>query len=63
MGNLKQKSNLEDVLDKIRSEILSGVKHGFFDYQITCEIAKDKKRKLTIKTGKSYQFYIADTEI
>lgn len=63
MGNLIQKSNLEAVLDKIRLEILSGVKHGFFDYQITCEIAKDKKRKLTLKTGKSYQFYISDHEV
>ncbi len=63
MGGLTQKSNLEEVLDKIRGEILSGVKHGFFDYQITCEIAKDKKRKLTLKTGKSYQFYISDHEV
>lgn len=63
MGNLIQKSNLEIVLDKIRTEILSGVKHGFFDYQITCEVTKDKKRKVTVKTGKSYQFYIPDNEV
>jgi hypothetical protein len=42
--------------------IKSGVKHGFFECQIYCEIVKGNKRKITIKTGKSYQHYISEDE-
>ena len=57
-----QKGTLEKVLEKVTNEIKSGVKHGFFEYQITCEIVKENKRKITIKTGKSYQYHIPEDE-
>lgn len=62
MSDLLQKARLDVLLEKINQEILSGIKHGFFDFQITCETVKDKKRKVTVTTGKSYQFYIPEDE-
>lgn len=53
---------LEKALEQITKEIKSGVKHGFFEYQIHCEIVKENKRKITIKTGKSYQYHISVDE-
>ena len=53
---------LEKALVQITEAIKSGVKHGFFEYQINCEIVKENKRKITIKTGKSYQYYISEDE-
>ncbi len=54
---------LEKALEQIVREVKSGLKHGFFEYQITGEIVKENKRKLTIKTGKSHQYYIPEDEV
>lgn len=58
-----QKRTLERALEMLTHEIRTGVKHGFFEYQILCEIAANKKRKITIKAGKSYQFYVPEEEL
>jgi len=54
---------LEIALEQIMQEIKSGLKHGFFEYQITGEIVKENKRKLTIKAGKSHLYYIPEDEV
>lgn len=54
---------LEKALEQITREVKSGLKHGYFEYQITGEIVKENKRKLTIKTGKSHQYYISEDEV
>ena len=54
---------LEKALEQITKEVKSGLKHGFFEYQITGEIVKKNKRKLTIKAGKSYQYHIPEEEV
>jgi hypothetical protein len=38
--------------------VLDGLQHGFFDCQVTCEVVQDRKRRVTIKAGKSHQFMI-----
>ncbi|RUR13503.1 hypothetical protein [Legionella sp. km772] len=54
---------LEKALEQIVTEVKSGLKHGFFEYQIIGEIVKENKRKITIKTGKSYQYHIPEDEV
>jgi hypothetical protein len=47
----------------IRQIILDGLRHGFFDYSITCEIDKGGKRQLVIRAGKSHKFTIPEREL
>jgi hypothetical protein len=53
---------LPRVFQRIESEIREGVSHGYFDLSIECEIINRGKRRLTIRTGKSYQFLIGEEE-
>jgi hypothetical protein len=52
-----------EALDRLEGLVVDGLKHGFFDYSIACEIANGGKRKLMIRAGKSYSFYIAEDEM
>ena len=52
-----------EVLDRLEGLVVDGLKHGFFDYSIACEIANGGKRKLMIRAGKSYMFTIAEDEM
>ena len=52
-----------DLFDRIRGLIVDGLKHGFFDYSISCEIGKKGKRHLVIKAGKSHKFTIPEDEL
>jgi hypothetical protein len=42
---------------------VDGLRHGFFDYSITCEIGKDRRRELVIRAGKSHKFTIPEDEL
>ena len=53
---------LRQALQKLESEVLEGLGHGFFELSVSCEVIKDGKRRLTIKAGKSYQFVIPPQE-
>jgi hypothetical protein len=57
------KSGQREVLDCLEGLVVEGLKHGFFDYSIACEIAKGGKRKLMIRAGKSYMFTITEDEM
>ena len=52
-----------EALDRLEGLVVDGLKHGFFDYSIACEIAKGGKRELKIRAGKSYKFTIAEDEM
>ena len=52
-----------EALDRLEGLVVDGLKHGFFDFSIACEIANGGKRKLMIGAGKSYMFTIAEDEI
>ena len=54
---------LHSVLNYIREQLLDGLRHGFFECTITCEIVKDRKRRLLVKAGKSEQFTIPADEL
>lgn len=56
-------NTLEMALLHLREVVLDGLRHGFFDYAITCEVVKGSKRRLTIKAGKSHQFTIPEEDL
>jgi hypothetical protein len=54
---------LREALDRIEDLVLDGLRHGFFDYSIACEIGKDGRRELVIRAGKSHKFTIPEDEL
>jgi len=52
-----------EALDRLEGLVVDGLKHGFFDFSIVCEISNGGKRKLMIRAGKSYVFTIAEEEM
>ena len=51
-------SVLDHALKRVLTEIHDGLRHGYFEYVITCEIIGQSRRRLTIDVGKTYQFTI-----
>jgi hypothetical protein len=47
---------VRDALDRFEGLVVDGLKHGFFDYSIACEVANGGKRQLVIRAGKSHKF-------
>jgi hypothetical protein len=54
---------VHEALDRLEGLVVEGLKHGFFDYSIACEIANGGKRKLMIRAGKSFMFTITEDEM
>jgi len=50
-------------LKDLREIVLDGLRHGFFEYQITGEMLNENKRRLIIKAGKSHRFVISPEEL
>ncbi len=50
-------------LDRLRSLVVDGLKHGFFDYSISCEIGNKGRRQLVIRAGKSHKFTIPEDDL
>jgi hypothetical protein len=54
---------LRDALNRLEWLVVDGVKHGFVDISITCEIVNGGKRNLVIRAGKSLKFTIPAEEV
>ena len=54
---------LREALDRLDGLIIEGLKHGFFNYSIACEVANGGKRQLVIRAGKSHKFTIPENEV
>ena len=54
---------VREALDQLEGLVVEGLKHGFFDYSIACEVANGGKRKLVIRAGKSHKFTIPGDEV
>ena len=52
-----------EALDRLDGLIVDGLKHGFFDYSIGCEIINGGRRQLVIRAGKSHKFTIPEDEL
>ena len=54
---------VREALDCLEVLVVEGLKHGFFDYSIACEIGNGGKRHLVIRAGKSHKFTIPAEEV
>jgi hypothetical protein len=52
-----------EALDRLEGLVVDGLRHGFFDYSITCETGNGGKRLLVIRAGKSHKFTIPEEEV
>lgn len=49
---------LKAACDHVLRELVSGVRHGFFEMVVTVETGQSKKKSITIKSGKSHRFTV-----
>ena len=61
--NGRPSSELSGALEKVEQEILDGLRHGFFECIVSCEIVTGQKRRLTIRAGKSHRFTISEDDL
>ena len=54
---------VREALDRLEGLVVEGLKHGFFDYSIACEVGNGGKRHLVIRAGKSHKFTIPAEEV
>jgi hypothetical protein len=52
-----------EALAHLEKVVLDGMRHGFFEYAIACEIGNGGKRQLVIRAGKSNKFIIPEDEL
>jgi hypothetical protein len=45
-------------LSRVLAEIHAGLRHGYFEYTLTCEVTSGNRRRLQLHAGKNYQFVI-----
>lgn len=50
-------------LDLIEALLVEGIKHGHFDYAVTCEMGTNGRRLLIVKAGKSHKFSIMEPDV
>jgi len=50
-------------MELLSREVRDGLRHGFFELTVVCEIVKGGRQELTIKAGKNHRFTILDEEI
>jgi hypothetical protein len=48
---------------RLQEIVLDGLRHGFFDCVIACELVNQRKRRVIIKAGKSHQFTIREEDL
>jgi hypothetical protein len=53
---------LEQAFQRVLAEIHAGLRHGYFEYTLTCEVISQGKRRLILRAGKHYQFLIGANE-
>jgi hypothetical protein len=52
----------DPALRRILAEIHAGLRHGFFEYTLTCDVIGHGRRRLIFRAGKNYQFVIPADE-
>jgi hypothetical protein len=50
-------------LDFVEGLLIEGIKHGHFDYSMTCETGSNGRRLLIVKAGKSHKFSIMEPDV
>jgi hypothetical protein len=58
-----RRGQIAEVLTHLEQIVVEGLKHGFFECSIACEMGSGGKRQLVIRAGKSYKFTILEEEL
>ncbi len=53
---------LDRVLHRLVAEIAEGLRHGYFEYTVSCEITSQGRRRLLLRAGRHYQFVLPAEE-
>src|SRR5262245_24408474 len=51
-------SALDRAISRVLAEVQDGLRHGHFEFKLTCEVIGQERRRLTLHAGKSYQFVL-----
>jgi hypothetical protein len=54
---------VRSALDLIEGLVVEGIKHGHFDYTVSCEMGTGGRRLLIVKAGKSHKFSIMEADV
>jgi hypothetical protein len=54
---------VRSALELIESLLIEGLKHGHFDYSLSCELGTYGRRLLIVKVGKSHKFTIEGSDV
>jgi hypothetical protein len=54
---------LQDACEQMTRLLTDGVKHGFFAMTVEVETVQSKRRRITIRAGKSYQFVVSEEHV
>ena len=54
---------MREALNQLDGLVIDGLKHGFFNYSISCQVGKKGQRQLVICAGKSYKFTIPEDDL
>ena len=56
-------SQRDAMFSRLQEILMDGLRHGFFSCRVTCELVKDRKRRVVIEAGKSHQFTIREEDL
>jgi hypothetical protein len=59
---VKSTFTIDRAISRVLAEIHEGLRHGYFEYALTCEVIGQERRRLTLRAGKSHQFVISKDE-
>lgn len=54
---------VREALECLEGLLVEGLKHGHFEYAITCELGNSGRRLLIISAGKNYKFSISEADV
>lgn len=60
---IQRRGQIGEALVHLEQIVIEGLRHGFFDYSIACEIGNGGKRHLLIRAGKAHKFTIPPEEL
>lgn len=46
------------LLDFVERELVEGLQHGFFEFQINCVMKRGELREVVVKTGRTHKFNV-----
>jgi hypothetical protein len=57
------RNQFDEARAHLEKVMVEGLRHGFFEYTIACELGHSGKRQLVIRAGKSHKFTIREEDL